>query len=272
MATHVRLHDQVKRRIAAGASAESDLALAIARLKAVDADSAAARNQSDIAVTRLSQLVGREVNAATLLNTVATPLPVLGSANSLVGLARAASPTLMKAQAQADAQKAVIAERRADYSPEVYVRAERQYGSQPLNPSASQNRVFIGFATRFGAGLSTVSNVNGAASQHQAAIEEIDVQSRALTEQVLADYALAKASTTRFDVLQFSSSAASQVADSYDRQFLAGRKTWNDVMNAARELAQTEVQLADLKSSMVVLSWRLAIYTQDLSSLLKGSL
>jgi adhesin transport system outer membrane protein len=51
---------------------------------------------------------------------------------------------------------------------------------------------------------------------------------------------------------------------------LAGRKSWVEVMNSARELAQAETDLADLLTARVLLSWRLALYTQGLDSLLPG--
>ena len=60
--------------------------------------------------------------------------------------------------------------------------------------------------------------------------------------------------------------ATEEVSASYDRQFLAGRKSWLDVMNAARELAQTESQWADLKATQVVLTWRLAAYTRGIAA------
>jgi hypothetical protein len=38
------------------------------------------------------------------------------------------------------------------------------------------------------------------------------------------------------------------------------------VMNAARELAQTELQWADLKATQVVVTWRLAAYTRGIDA------
>jgi adhesin transport system outer membrane protein len=61
------------------------------------------------------------------------------------------------------------------------------------------------------------------------------------------------------------------VSESYDRQFLAGRKTWLDVMNAARELAQTETLIADLLSTQVVASWRLSFYTRGIEAVTQGT-
>lgn len=278
MATHVRLRDQVKRRIEQGASADSDLILAVSRMQSIAADISVARAQKDIALARLGQLLGRPIDDTALNATpnatpnatssaaFAAPRPVNSGVPKLLDLALAVNPTIHKARAQAKAQESVIAERRADLSPEVYLRAERQYGNHSVSNAGPENRLFIGLSSRFGAGLSSLSNVEAAKSQHQAALAEVEVQSRTVSEQVLADYALATSSDSRLDALNASLEAAEQVSKSYDRQFLAGRKTWLDVMNAARELAQTEVQLADIKSTQVVVTWRLAIYTQGIAA------
>ena len=50
--------------------------------------------------------------------------------------------------------------------------------------------------------------------------------------------------------------------EAWDRQFLAGRKSWLDVMNAARELMQSEMELADARVNRQSLQWRLALLTQ----------
>jgi len=271
LATHVRLRDQVTRRIEQGASSESDLTLAVSRLQAVAAEISLARAQKDTALARLAQLVGHPIDDAVLSAAVAAPRPVNGGAQTLLGLALAVNPSIQKAQAQANVQEAVIAERRADLSPEVYVRAERQFGNETFANAPPENRVFVGVTSRFGAGLSTFSNVSSAKLQYQAALAQVEVQSRAVSEQVLADYALAVSSQSRLDALKASLEAAGQVAKSYDRQFLAGRKSWLDVMNAARELAQTEVQLADIESAQVVTTWRLAIYTGGVATVIGGA-
>jgi hypothetical protein len=39
-------------------------------------------------------------------------------------------------------------------------------------------------------------------------------------------------------------------------------------MNAARELTQAEMQLADLQASLMAVSWRLAVYTRGIASLI----
>ena len=267
--THLRLREQVKRRIGEGASSQSDLTLAVARLESVVSDAAAARAQRDISLARLSQLLGRAVAGASLLGSLAEPRDLRGPTQALLDQALTINPAVQKAQAQAKVQEAVIDERRADYSPEVYARLERQYGNYNFPNGAPENRLFIGLTTRFGAGFSLGANIEAARAQHQAALAEVEVQSRSVTEQVLSDHALALSAQSRVASIKASLQAAADVSESYDRQFLAGRKSWLDVMNAARELAQTETQLADLHSTQVVVTWRLAIYTRGVAAVIE---
>jgi adhesin transport system outer membrane protein len=271
LATHTRLRDQVTRRIESGVSSDADLVLAVSRRQAVVADMALARAQQDTALARLGQLTGYAVDAASLADAPAAPRPLAAALPALLERAQDQDPTTQRLKAQARRQETMIAERRAALSPEVYVRAERQYGNYTIRNAAPENRIFIGVSSQFGAGLSTLSNIRGARAQYDAALAEVDAQHRNVSEQVMADYALATESGARLEALEASLAAAGDVAKSYDRQFLAGRKSWLDVMNAARELAQTESQIADIRAAQVVATWRLAILTNtDLPG--KGSL
>jgi adhesin transport system outer membrane protein len=263
LATHTRLRDQITRRIESGASSEADLVLAVSRRQAVVADMALARAQQDSALARLGQLTGYPVDAASLSDALAAPRPPGAGLAALLARAQDQDPTTQRLKAQARRQETMIAEQRAALSPEVYVRAERQFGNYTIRNAAPENRIFIGVSSQFGPGLSTLSNIRGARAQYDAALAEVDAQRRNVSEQVMADYALATASGARLDALEAALAAAGDVARSYDRQFLAGRKSWIDVMNAARELAQTEAQIADIRAAQVVATWRLAILTNS---------
>jgi len=270
LATHLRLRDQVNRRLSEGASAQSDLTLAVTRLESISADVTAARAQTEVALARLGQLLGGPVDGALLAQAVAAPREYANAGRTgvpaLLEMALSINPSVAKAQAQARVQEAVISERRADLSPELFARIERQYGNYNFPNGAPENRLFVGLNSRFGAGLSTLSNIEAARTQYAAALTEIEAQSRTVSEQVLSDYAQAVSTASRTVSIQLSLKAAADVSTSYDRQFLAGRKSWLDVMNAARELAQTETQLADLQSTLVVVTWRLAAYTRGIDA------
>jgi adhesin transport system outer membrane protein len=270
LATHLRLRDQVNRRLSEGASAQSDLTLAVTRLESISADVTAARAQTEVALARLGQLLGSPVDGALLAQAVAAPREYANAGRTgvqaLLEMALSINPSVAKAQAQARVQEAVIGERRADLSPELFARIERQYGNYNFPNGAPENRLFVGLNSRFGAGLSTLSNIEAARTQYAAALTEIEAQSRTVSELVLSDYAQSASTASRTASIQVSFKAAADVSSSYDRQFLAGRKSWLDVMNAARELAQTETQLADLQSTLVVVTWRLAAYTRGIDA------
>ena len=269
--SHNRLLRQVQRRIDEGVSAESDRVLALGRLDAVRAEVTAAQVQGDMALARLGQLLGRPIAGAALTRTVATPRPVSAQTAALLEQALGQSAALQKAQSQVRVQEATVVERRADLLPEIYLRAERQYGNFNFANGAPVNRLFVGVSSRLGAGLSGLSNVAAARSQLEAALAEVQVQTRNLNEQVLADHAQFTATERRLASVQASLRSAQSVSESFDRQFLAGRKTWLDVMNAARELAQTEALIADLLATQVVVSWRLSFYTQGIEAVTQGT-
>jgi adhesin transport system outer membrane protein len=259
LAVHARLREQVTHRIREGVSSDADLVLAVSRLQSVMAEMALARAQQDMALARLSQLIGYPVDDASLAENIAAPRALVAPLATLLERALADDPATHRLQAEARRADAGVKEARAALSPEIYVRAERQYGNYTIRNARPENRVFIGVSSQFGAGLSTLSAIRGARAQYEAAQAEVDAQHRSVSEQVMTDFALATESEARLQALQASLAAADDVAKSYDRQFLAGRKSWLDVMNAARELAQTEAQVADIRSAQVVATWRLAI-------------
>ena len=263
---HHRLRDQIRRRIEQGLASDVDEALASGRLDAVAAELSSVRVQKNTALTRLSQLLGRRVDEAELAARAESPLVVdrRSDARQLERDAQAHSPAVIKAQAQGQLQRVVVAEREADLHPEVYLRLERQYGNFSNSSASTANRAFLGVSSRFGAGLSTLSNAQSAKALLLATESEVEVQRRAVSTQVLTDLALADQLESRIASLKTSQVFAGQVFDSYVRQYLVGRKAWLEVMNANRELAQGEVQIAESNANLVVVTWRLAIYTKGL--------
>jgi adhesin transport system outer membrane protein len=55
---------------------------------------------------------------------------------------------------------------------------------------------------------------------------------------------------------------AKSVAQSWDRQYVAGKKSWQEVMNAAREVTQSQVQLIEMEGQASTAAWRFAILTR----------
>jgi adhesin transport system outer membrane protein len=177
--------------------------------------------------------------------------------------AQETSPALARYRAIAQTQRSALAERRADQWPEVYARLERQFGNFSVSGMAPETRAFVGLTSRFGAGLSNQSSIAEAQGQLDAALAEIDVQLLGLQEQVMVDHTVLMQSEPRRVALQQGAAKSRLVLQSWDRQFLSGRKTWQDLMNSAREHIQLEAQIADLEASRLVAFWRLMALTDS---------
>jgi adhesin transport system outer membrane protein len=265
---HQTLQAQINRRIAGGTSPRSDLTLLLGRAQQTEADLSAAQAQAQSALGRLSQMLGSPVQPERLAQSLGVPLGLGSSAQDLLQQAQAHNPGVLKLLAQARVAEGEVAERQADLKPEVYLRAESQYGSYNTPGSPTQNRIFVGVSSHFGAGLSTMTQVSGAQARYDSALADVDSARLSLGEQVQSDYAQAETGQVRLAALVASLGSSDDIARAWNRQFIAGRKTWLDVMNAAREQAQLEAQIADAKSSQLLLSWRLAIVGRGLESAL----
>lgn len=267
---HARLLALVERRTREGASAQADIDLARSRLDGTEADLASARAQRDTSLDKLRLLVGRVVQGSELGH-VANRLPPEHETaqESLLNAAREQSPLIAKARAQNKMAEAEVDIAKAALSPEVYLRAERQYGNLYQANQDPQNRLFVGISTAFGGGLSSLSGIDAARARQRAAQEDIQTQQLAVDEQILGDITLERTAEMRRRNLERVRLSSNEVYASWERQFLAGRKQWQDLMNAAREQTQNDVQLADTIAAQHLTGWRLNILTRGLDATLQ---
>ena len=256
-----RLGEQIARRVDEGVGAPVDQTLATSRIDALVAEIASVRAQRRVALTRLAQLSGGPVDEAQLANDQATA-HAKGAAEDVVlqqPHAESINPAVLKARAQVKVQEAVLGERKADLYPELSLRVEQQFGNYSSLGRRNTARVFLSLNSRLGAGLSSWSSANSAEATLQAATFQVEEQLLSLGTQIQTDAATASQLVARIRTLRASQVSVQQVFESYSRQYLAGRKSWLEVMNASREIAQGEIQLAEAQASHVVVTWRLAI-------------
>ena len=268
LVTHRRLHKLVLNRIEQGVAATSDEVLALGRIEAIKAEIEVSQSQQDIARSKLEQLVGRPVRIETY--SLKAPNLDLNDVESMYEQALVRHPGYIKAAAQIEIQRASVAERRAALSPEVYVRTERQIGNYTYANVPPYTRMFIGLTTNFGSGLSRLSDLDNATASLAAATEDLETQKRSLRESLASDVSLVKAAEKRLTWLRIALKNAEDVLASYERQFLAGRKSWLDVMNSVRELSQAEIALADASSSLFVIRWRLLANVSGVDAVSEG--
>jgi adhesin transport system outer membrane protein len=268
--THQKLVALIQRRIDGGVSALADEVLAQGRLEQTLADAMAAQSQLTAALAKLESLTGQRVaDEQVSAYSVAAVEPV-GQLAALLDNAWVNSPTAMKLRAQVRQQELDVEIRKAQLLPEVYARAEHQQGSFTSFGPSSANRFFIGLSATPGAGLSALSGVDAAVARLQSFQSELDATRRSLIEQVSLEHVSALTQAQRSVSLRSGLSSTQAMVDSWDRQFLAGRKTWVEVMNAARELAQAQTALAEVEVGYVVATWRLAVLAEGVPAIISG--
>ena len=256
----------VQRRAEEGLSTNSDVLLAQSRRSAVLADRELAQVQQDAARQKLQSLSGEFLDAPLMPSGKPPRLQPSVEAHSsdalqsLVMAALAADPTLARLQAEVLQLQAESAKSRAALWPTLQLRFEQRQGDS----SGNSQRVTLGLESQWGAGLASVSAIQASQQRLMARRSEVQARERRLTEQVQSDWQLLRATEARMKTLTDVIGSSQAVAEAWGRQFLAGKKSWQDVMNAAREASQTQIQLVDAQALASVTAWRLAVLTLGL--------
>lgn len=255
---YTALRDLVERRIEAGASAPAERSTTQARLGQARVQLTVFRTAQAMAKVRVLQLSGLEIKAVPLVldQVTFTKWPALQEVLDF-------SPVLKKAQLQIELAQADVRARRAQGLPEVYARAEHQ--RYPAGQSAS--RVFLGVQSNFGAGLSHQDEV-AALQQRITGLRE-DAQARQIevTQQYEAMALSLAQALESLPVLRANVDTNMESLASMERQFLTGRRSWIDVLNAVREFMQSELELVDSQLSTVRAQWRLNLMAMPVEAI-----
>lgn len=263
ISTHEQLYARIKRRVQEGVSAESDLTLALSRLQQAQADQYNAVIQQQASLAQISQLIGQPVNEKQLK--ASDPVPIPFNVQESLNLSLKVHPSIQKLMHTANASLEEVSVQTASFYPDVVAKIEKQQGNFQIAGQDSDARIFIAVQSKLGAGLSNLSNVEQAKAKYQASLSDIEKTKRTVTEQVIREWTNAHNLQRRLNVLKYALVSSQSIQQAYDRQFVSGKKSWLDVMNAARELAQTETQLADATGGLLASSWKLGILTTAFS-------
>ena len=260
---HKKLLQQDQNRITQGVSPQSDLALVQGRLDATSGELFSAKLQAELAIHKLMELTGNTLIATQLQADKTGPIQHTQLLESLLANAQLHSPDLLKAKAQAVISRASKQEKESALKPDIYVRAERQYGNYFSTDTNAHTRVFIGVSSKFGPGLSSFTQISAAKAQEDTSEFEIQSQERLVRELVINDVSVIRSLQQRMQAIQGALQSSMAVLESFERQFNAGRKTWLDLMTVAKDVAQNEMQLAEVRGAELQTSWHLHILTSD---------
>ncbi len=262
---HQKLLQQIQRRAQEGLSAQSDVFLAQGRLGAVQADRISSVAAMDTALQRLMSLTGLALTAHHLQKlSLALPFHRDLIANNDLNPIES-DPTLAKLESEVLLIQSEIKSNKAAMLPEVSAQLVNRHG----DVSRDVTQWSIGLESRWGAGLTQLSSAKIIEQRKGAKLAEIEARKIKLKDLVQTEINNRIGYSERLKSFEQVLETSRGVVDSWNRQFLSGKKTWQDVMNSVRELSQAEIQLAETKNSLEITDWRLAVLQNGLSNLLE---
>jgi adhesin transport system outer membrane protein len=250
----------MQRRVDSGASAAVELELIAARLSSTEGQRNAARFAEVAAVAQLSELAGQPISSDRIAVVVETP--VLPELDDLLERAQMYSPTLRRLGRDVEQAQSDTAAKTAEQWPTVALVAQRNLvHGVPYTVSSST----VGLQLQYvpGAGFSTLAAARAAAAQTESLRATREAARSELITKLHAEYQdLGSALARRLDMVANIKANAAVLA-SYERLFVAGKRSWLEVMNAAREVSDSELALADIEAQMVAGRYRLALYAAE---------
>ena len=255
---------QMRRRVDAEASARIDLELADSRLIQTEVEQTTAENNLQVALMRLEQFSGMS-NLFMRLQDVRYPVTLIETQffnEKLKGkdwrVVANGHPVTTKARIEAVQIQKRFDAKKAEAFPQIFVRVYKPIG-EIATSSDTSTTTFLGLRYAPGAGLSTYAEAKALGTRINSAEQSVEAAIREIQQTLHSDYEEFLNARIRLGSLEKSVASSVLVLESYQRQFQAGRKQWQDLLNQVRELAQNQYALADAQAAMVGAMYRLRV-------------
>ncbi|MBA2770849.1 MAG: TolC family protein, partial [Sphingomonas sp.] len=252
LAEHQRLVESMERRVSQEVSPRSDLDLARSRAAQVRQEMTTVSAQRYAALQRFYELVGDT-------NFELGPVPEYAegrhhpAAEGAVPEALQCSPTLRRRRAEAQVAVADAKVAKASIYPQVGLLGSYSRIAGP--------QVGLSVRAQTSGGLAPFASAEAARSRAQTADLQISVAERETRETVVLDVVENTSARGRIESSSAAAEAAGAVTESFMRQFITGRRTWLDVMNAVRESNAARIGLTEAKISAMGSGTRLRLRT-----------
>lgn len=249
---HEKLLGMIRRRVDQEVSSLTDQRLAESRLYQTVNDLSQVTQAFNNALAQLAQLSGKPVADISEQGVSAPGAPA--SLEAALSQALGYSPTLRRLTYEEEAANADIDSKRSAYMPQLSLRLEKSVGGQGQTQAGSAMLVL---QAQPGAGLSAASGVDAAIARREAARMAREAAERSTNERITLDWNEWVAARLRQENAIQSRAMSTDVFESYTRQYVIGRKSWIDVLNAVREATQSQFALEDARAQVIAASLRL---------------
>jgi len=260
------------RRIEGGVSAPMEQGLLESRLSQARSDLATYKTGERTALIQMAQLIGQALEPGDIeMNLSETSSPVrfaetvsgAREPGDLVEQAYKINPSLRRLEADLKTAEHQEEQQRASLMPTLSVKAEYQNDLFDRGTSQEDTRVYGTIDFAIGAGLSSLANIRGATAKIAGLRRANESARRNVAQKVEEDYEICKSAFMRQQMLKETVRSARGVLESYNRQFIAGKRSWLDVLNATRELIQTDLAFVDIQASYQASAYRLRLDVGD---------
>jgi adhesin transport system outer membrane protein len=253
----------MRRRVDASVSPPVELDLVSSRLQQSKVELAEVEAARRVSISQLEQLLGKpvttEFSAAeeTLQSRAQSAMESVSDVSeSDIANWAAEHPSVRRAQQDFRTVTAQVEAKRAERWPQVY--AKVQYvRSSPGVPGGTGVSVGVQYAP--GAGLSSLSQERSAQARADSAAQAVELARRDVVGAFKTDASDLQSARERRARLEAGIGDARKVLESYERLFVAGRRSWLDVLTAVRDLQQSEVALVDAQVALIAGAQRIQI-------------
>ena len=246
---HEALVATMERRVAQEISPLADLELARSRAAQIEQDYTNTMSQRRSTLRSLAELIADPTYDLGPIPQY-DPDATLANRDAIEEQAVAYSPRLERLRAEAEIARAELAGRKAEILPS-------------LNAQYSYDNVFgsrVGVVVRAqNTGLARFTEVNSARLRIDSSLEAIRVEEQQLRRDIESSLIQYDAAKRRSEISLSAAATAASVSASYTRQFIAGRRSWLDVMNALREAVTAESGRSDAEMSVMATAAQLLL-------------
>lgn len=254
----------MNRRVAQGVSARIELDLITNRILQDQNSLQGAQEQQRIAEARLSQIIGQNIpslkgqaiNLDAMAKYAKQQSQALAFEQMAFNQASINNPSVIKQQYQIEAAKQQVKVQEASRYPTVYAQYENTYYHKK---NSNDGQFSLGLSYDPGAGFSNLALARASAAKVQSLVQSQEAARRTVIEDIQTQYQQFVSAKDQENSLIAAVAGSQIVVDSYRRQFIAGRKSWLEVLNAVREQADYQRQLLQVQAQLLASFYKLQV-------------
>ena len=253
----------MQRRVNQGVSARIELDLVTNRILQEQTAYQAASEQQRIAAARLQQIIGQPLSQTSAMSLPNIKVLVNQAKQQSTNFEKMAfeqasfyNPIIVKEHFQIESAKQGVESQQASRYPTVYAQYEHAYYH---DDNENDGKFSVGLSYAPGAGFSNLALARASQAQVDSLVQTQEAARRSVIENIQVQYQQFVSARDRETSLVAAVAGAQIVVNSYRRQFIAGRKSWLEVLNAVREHSDYQVQLAQTRADLLGAFHRLQV-------------